>query len=558
MRNGDEHERGARGWAAVAMLVVALGCNSHPLAPVEAVVTATRHEVVHVPEKTRLDFLFVIDSSQSMCQEQDNLTRNFAAFAGLFDELGSAADYRIAVTSMDMRDPDQRGRFLAAPAEPVETRTCRGVVPATADCPADLPTILRSGREGNIEDAADLRRKFRCLATLGTQGNGIEMGLESMRLALSCDGPNAERFGECCRDGQYDPACLPTEEPEFLRPDATLVVVFISDENDCSQPNANPAASSLAICKYGTRDSDGDSVPDGFRDPLLCAGDPAACYAVECGDLDPATCRATRCLIDDREQNNCEWQRERLTPVDDYVRFLKGLKAQPNESVVVASIVGERAYTHTGRLPVQFEAGGAPEGCLPDSVDAFDPAVHLSERCCPDGRCEGAVRPSCTSENGVAYAGRRYLELAEGFGAAGIGCPEGMEGDAGECVSICTADFAAPLGAIKDRVRDRIAGRCLDERPACRVWEAGAARPCATDEERRDPANRSLQVRLRCTRTVDQGGACAMAEDRTLGAGEYRLVLDAAECASGAWVELDALPQGGSSIEIDYRIDVGL
>ena len=253
--------------------VLLAACNGHPVEPSEMVVTATQRQVLRLPEKTKLDFLFVVDSSSSMCQEQANLSRNFSAFAALFDDLGEAADYRIAVTSMDMTQDGPRSRFEASSAPAQPQPTCNDDVPNTADCPADLPSILRSGRDGNITDSADLERKFRCMATLGTRGSGIEMGLESMRSALSCSGPNAARFGDCCTaEGEYDPTCAPTVEPDFLRPDAMLVVVFISDENDCSDPSANLARSRRAICKYGPVDRDLDGIPDGYSDPALCAG----------------------------------------------------------------------------------------------------------------------------------------------------------------------------------------------------------------------------------------------------------------------------------------------
>lgn len=526
----------------LAAAIALTACNGHPIEPLEGVVTATHRQIVTLPAKTKLDFLFVVDSSSSMCQEQDNLGRNFSAFAALFDDLGDAADYRIAVTSMDMQDADHRGRFLASPADPSPQPTCNFEVPNTADCPADLPPILRSGRDGNIADAAALERKFRCLATLGTTGNGFEMGLESMRQALDCRGPNAARFGECCTpEGEYDPTCTPSVEPDFLRPDAMLVVVFITDENDCSDPNANPGRSQQAICKYGPGDGDGDGVPDGYRDPRLCGADPATCFRQECGDLDAAACQQARCVVDKRANTNCEWQRDILTPVGDYQRFLTGLKPHPERSIVVATIVGERAYTTDTAEVITWQPGAVAEGCDPETADD---ATRLSATCCPGGRCTGPVELSCTSANGEAFAGRRYLDLAERFGINGVGCPEGMEGDDGECLSICTGDFARPLGVVKERVRGVVASYCLDKRPAC---VDGA---CTADSPR------AIAVRQRCLRDAAQGGVCETVEDRVLGADEFTLVLDAAECASGAMVALTRIPQGGSEIVIDYRTTV--
>ena len=540
-----------RTYLLTAVLLVA--CNGHPVEPLDTVVTATQRQVLRLPEKTKLDFLFVVDSSSSMCQEQDNLSRNFSAFAALFDDLGEAADYRIAVTSMDMTQDGPRGRFQASPAKAEPQPTCNYDIPNTADCPADLPSILRSGREGNITDSADLEQKFRCMATLGTRGSGIEMGLESMRSALSCTGPNAALFGDCCTaDGEYDPTCAPMVEPDFLRPDAMLVVVFISDENDCSDPNANPARSRRAICKYGPGDRDLDGIPDGYRDTTLCADDPARCFQNECGDLSAADCQAERCRVDLTNNSQCEWQRDILTPVEDYYRFLAGLKPQPERSIVVATIVGERAYTADGAHMLTWQQGIIEPSCDPQSAE-FDPTKQGTEVCCPQGKCVGTVQPSCASNNGEAYAGRRYLQLAERFGVNGVGCPEGMEGDSGECLSICTGEFARPLGVVKDRIQGIVASHCLDKRPACMT----DGRACETDAERADPTNRRIMVRQRCTRDPSQGGVCDVVEDRRLGSDEFRLILDAQECASAALVKLAVIPQGGSEVHIDYQVDVG-
>src|SRR5690606_37187995 len=61
------------------------------------------------------------------------------------------------------------------------------------------------------------------------------------------------------------------EEPAFLRPDAVLAVVIISDEDDCSDPAENRAASKRVVCRPGgVADSNGDGLPDGYADLNNC------------------------------------------------------------------------------------------------------------------------------------------------------------------------------------------------------------------------------------------------------------------------------------------------
>ncbi len=363
----------------------------------------------------QLDLLFVIDDSGSMCEEQRNLTRNFRIIAEQIIEEG--IDARIAVTSTDMHPPNNRmGRMLVAPVEPVPSLNCQDrdtgepLAPDTADCQAlieagTLTPILRAdaGQEA-------LEQHFRCLATLGTQGDGFEKGLEAMRTALSCQGPNADRFRSCCVEGRYDASAC--DDPEFLRPSATLGVVILSDENDCSDPAANPAESRRAICKYGAVDGDVDGVPDGYQDPELCEGEPADCYRAECGDLNAEECRLQRCVVSRSVNSNCEWERDTLVPVEDYEAFLRGLKG-PGQ-LIFAAIVGIRDYTERGD-EISYEAGPphAPE-CDPES-DFFNPDAPRT-LCCPEGLCRGHLQPACESDNGVAFTGRRYLQLAEALG----------------------------------------------------------------------------------------------------------------------------------------------
>ncbi len=583
---------GTRFAAVLATVAGLVACNDHPVQPLDSVVTAVNRQENRLPAKTKLDFLFLVDNSGSMCEEQRNLTANFQAFSEfLFDELGAAADYRIAVTTTDLHPDDgEKGRFVAEPAPAVPSLNCQdqatgeALAPDTADCQelldnGDLPVVIQSGPDGNIgrncANAADpqacarddLERKFRCLATLGTQGDGFEKGLEALRLSLSCDGPNRALFEQCCDGGRYNPACVIPEgnqEPTFLRPDAILVVVIVSDEDDCSDPASNPAASKRAICKYGAVDSDGDGVPDGYRDQEICGNRSAQeCYSAECGNLDPETCRMQRCVISRSQNSNCEWFRSDLTPVQDYYRFLTSLKAQPLEQILFAAIVGKRAFTEQG-FEVTYNQG------LPGDVDPtceglrFDPNQPVPDRCCPQGRCLGTIQSSCRSGNGDAFAGRRYLQLAEAFEdsreGSGIGCPaDADQSNEDVCVNICVNNFQRPLQKIKEQVAKLIANYCLDKPPACVVpaGAGGASHRCETAAERNDAANYNIRVRQQCLRTIDQGGLCQDIEAaQYLARTEWNLVLNQASCAGGAAIQLASPPPAGAEVFVEFLVEL--
>lgn len=538
----------------ILVLVVAAGCDEVRQPVPEGVdqgVDPGWHVQTHaVPPPAQLDFLFIVDDGPSMCEEQDNLTRNFAAFANhLFEELGAAARYRIAVVGTGLDGP-AAGAFAAEPTPPVPDENCvddegNRNVPNTADCEALVAEgpapIIASGSTGNIGrgcDQADptaraqcargdLERRFRCLATRGTGRAGPSQGLEAMRRALDCNGPNAEHLAPCCVDGPdggrvYDPACAvgPDEAPAFLHPDGVLTVVFVSDSDDCS------SAAALG------------------PDPEACAADA-----------------------------------DRLTPVDDYRRFLQSLKRSPAEQLRIMSVVGLRDFTPAGQV-VRWSETPPQAGCA---------AGEISDACCPAGQCAGPLAPSCASESGEAFTGHRYLALTEAFGENGIGCPQppaGLPDDAqrivaclggdlhdgcvfenddgrvvdglcqpaaddgrlacGACTTVCEDDFIGPLG---DTAVHLFPSYCLDVPPTCQLPAGdGALRPCETAAERASPSNYPIRVEVTCP--AENGDDCGALEPWVLDRSAWSLRLDQPACASGALVLLDAPPPPGTQVTI--------
>lgn len=580
--------------ALLALGFATTACNNHPLEPLDKVVTAANNTQVSIPAKTKLDFLFMIDNSGSMCEEQANLVSNFDKLSQfLFDELGDAADYRIAIINTDLRTPTSKGRFQDAPP-PVMVNNCAAAGQQDAAECADFVgadghwkfgPILKSGtqeRGGNIGSTReDLERRFRCLAKLGTNGDGFEKGLESMRLALSCEGPNRQFFQQCCIDelngqGQrtkstYDRACaekLPLgTEPDFLRPDAILVLVNLSDEVDCSDPASNPKASHRAICKYGFADgNDADTLPDGYQDPALCPErDAAACYARECGGLAPEDCYKARCEVSRGDNNNCEWFRDALTPVQDYVDFLRDLKVEPDKQLIVASIVGKRAFvqdpTSMANVEVYNQQGSpAPMCALLDNDGQPTKTSDVNWECCPEGRCTGGPAPTCESENGKAFSGRRYLELAEQFGINGIGCPADASSE--DCVTICDDDFRRPLQTIKDKIAKLLGTYCLAKVPQCLAPDptdpTAPLRPCQTEEERANLENYkpTIGVEMQCIHTIDTGGSCEAFMPLTRLPQDAFTVDESAACPTRLAVTLTDPPPAGAQVFLDFRVDV--
>jgi hypothetical protein len=166
----------------------------------------------------KMDVLFVIDNSGSMGQEQTNLAANFPVFIQVLDESG--LDYRVGITSTG-RDYTYEMATPIGNIPASQTGGDNGRLLHPTQCNMPRPWI-----EKTDPSPATL---FSCAAALGTDGPSDEMPLASMRDAFEdriADGTNAG----------------------FLRSDALLAVVILTDENDCSYEQSVTLGFAESLC----------------------------------------------------------------------------------------------------------------------------------------------------------------------------------------------------------------------------------------------------------------------------------------------------------------------
>jgi hypothetical protein len=128
-----------------------------------------------------IDILWVVDNSLSMSDEQTKLGQNFDDFIKFIDD--SDIDYHIGVISSDMNDPNHQGKLFGNP---------KYIVP---------------NPQAATQFAANVR--------VGSGGGGNEKGMLAAYRALT------------------DPL-LTGFNSGFIRPTASLSVIFVSDEDDNS------------------------------------------------------------------------------------------------------------------------------------------------------------------------------------------------------------------------------------------------------------------------------------------------------------------------------------
>ncbi len=155
-----------------------------------------------------VDIVFVVDDSGSMRHERDNLRSNFPGFINALDAFrtsaGDALDYRVAVTSTTVDYVYIDRRPIIGDIR-IEVDGAHGEF--QQDCGMTAPWLERGD--------ADIAGKFSCIADLPAANGLLEMPLKATELALTTQA-SAANAG-------------------FLRDDALLAVVILTDEDDCSR-----------------------------------------------------------------------------------------------------------------------------------------------------------------------------------------------------------------------------------------------------------------------------------------------------------------------------------
>ncbi|MEQ8985456.1 MAG: choice-of-anchor D domain-containing protein, partial [Deltaproteobacteria bacterium] len=141
----------------------------------------------------KVDIMFVIDNSCSMSQEQDAIATNFQAFIQFAQ--AQALDYQLAVTTTDVTTSGENGRFVPITGNAAN----RIVTPQTQPTPEAV---------------------FADNVSQGTSGSASELGFEAAYRALTAPNIVGHNAG-------------------FLRQDAVLSIIFVSDEPEQSANTAD-------------------------------------------------------------------------------------------------------------------------------------------------------------------------------------------------------------------------------------------------------------------------------------------------------------------------------
>ncbi len=209
----------AAGLAALALASCG-GCGSPVDQPGSTVPGQCQNTAPGV-EPQRTDILFVVDNSGSMAEEQQGVATELPAFVEeLRKGAGVVQDFQVGLITTSVYQNAQVGMLRQLTEFPGQSGRLQAVPDTTG---ALTPEKILNGNDPDIVE------KFRRLVKQGTNGSGQETPFEAARLAVSP--PLITQ-----------PLDL-SGNSGFLRDNARLLVVIVSDEDDCSESARPPTVS---------------------------------------------------------------------------------------------------------------------------------------------------------------------------------------------------------------------------------------------------------------------------------------------------------------------------
>lgn len=203
--------------AGLTLVVATVACGGTKLTHVPA--PGTHTETFEQNAASKIDLLWVVDNSGSMADKQAKLAASFQRFIDLFAR--GAIDYRVAVTTTDVfaDAPGSSGTFYGAPA----------IIQPTDDDPlAEFQTNIKVGTSGSGNEEGLAAAKM-ALDLVSQQNQPI---LQARQACIAACGAQSSNSKSCVT------SCQQNNEPSFLRPEAYLYVVFVSDDEDHSPEEA--------------------------------------------------------------------------------------------------------------------------------------------------------------------------------------------------------------------------------------------------------------------------------------------------------------------------------
>jgi hypothetical protein len=292
----------------------------------------------------------------------------------------------------------------------------------------NTPGRLQNYTNLKIEDV------FSCLAkAVGVSGCGEEHQLQATRVALIPQSFNQENVG-------------------FIRPDAYLAIVLITDEDDCSASNDNTKNDDMFnLTSAGKRDpNDTTSLRCAARGHL-CGGQPIPNYTPAIGytGTTPFTHAFSDCSAKVMpDPNNPDYVYMPLIDVRDIIQNIKDVKgANWAQKVLVSGIIGWPPDPNDTSLPSTVKT--YDQYRIDKDPTAFPPGQQKLWDYMPI--CQDPNQTSADGNIYRAYGGLRLKQFIDAFG------------DKGQVSSICNSDFTNAMQQIGNALAKVLKPGCVQD-----------------------------------------------------------------------------------------------
>ena len=260
-----------------------------------------------------------------------------------------------------------------------------------------------------------------CIELLGGKGCGFEHQLASIDRALGADGLGS----------------APSQNAGFLRPEAYLVILMLTNEDDCSAP-ANTTIYSLNGAMQNISNPDGPIANyrcnGGPRGGHLCqdphAASPTAYLVPPLKPPSDAQGTATALTLDLANCEDNETGTSALTPVSQFVNDIKALKSDPDHQILVAAIAAPAAPYTVAWFPASGGQNTQPGELWPNVMHSCGAAGSYG------------VNPAATQHTTDGSFGDPSVRISQFANAF----PNSVLG------SVCDPSFAGTLSTVASRI----------------------------------------------------------------------------------------------------------
>jgi len=476
---------------------------------------------VSVTPVRQLDMVFMIDNSPSMAPKVNKLAQQFPKLLATLKDPndGRYPDLRVALIDSDLGTGGAYPSGSCGPtASPDASKNFGDLgnfqMRGAADCGANADALwlqyYAQGKPASYNPTMDISQVFGCLAgNVGALGCGQEHQLQSIEFALATQHLHQSQSGGL--------------QNAFLRPQAYLGLVILSDEDDCSAANNNgmfgdkpELRGESTSLRCATRAHQCNSVnladaPPGYPSSAKfeanfanCAARTDACPNATDGDAATDTSGPTTCSP--------------LKDIHHLASEIKALKPDPDNQIMVAGIFGW-PRTDADMAKAKYKIDLVP-GPRPEDADSQQGQVWDYWPVCFDPDHEPADPATFDADawGWGAQGGLRISAFIDEFGQNGLK------------YSICERDFTRAMWPFADTIAYKLQNLCIDAKlmdvdpvtpglqPDCRVVYRVPQADSATGKVTYTESPQSLPI---CT---------AGATPDTISADCWKLVIDNTKC----------------------------